>query len=286
MVQIRAPWDDRLWSVVSSECKEVTHNDLPSDQYTNNRIKDMDQFTQIVNDNLVHRRRQRQTPSARSGVDENPQMLIPAHDTWSGCYVDIPMSNASLEYKVQYTVVFKADGIVEGSGSSAEGNFAINGVYNLQTGDVAWRQASASCPVWFNPCSKYGARTEAEFFGKVVNFAGPGPFQIAGTFLTDFGRYCALNLTCARGSEAETRTSVERAGSTLAREEALPTLLTARLTRKWTTIKNAGDETVRKRKQLQKQCTNSSDTYHCGLYDDSDDDDEEEPQKGLTVTSL
>jgi hypothetical protein len=273
-LQICAPWDDRLWSLLKSEPKKASKQSI-----------------QIINDNLVQRRRHRMHPSERSGTDVSPQSFIPLHGvvSWSGCYVEIPMSIASIQCKVQYDVVFKADGTIEGSGSGAEGNFKVNGAYNLQKGTVAWRQEAASCPVWYNPCSKYGAKIEAEFYGRMVNFSGPGPAQITGTFLTDLGRYCAVNLTCPTGSEAETVTitadAQSTAGQARAEMEQLPTLLSAinkratgcSLTGKWMPITNE-DENIRKRKQIQKQWTSNSDTYHSWEDEDEDEDEDEEKQ--------
>jgi hypothetical protein len=169
-------------------------------------------------------------------------------------------SEAGIEYKVQYNIVFKADGDIEGSGSSTEGVFTIKGVYNLETGTVAWRQSAASCPVWHNPCTKYGAKVESEFFGEMSNLAVPGPVRITGTFLTDLGRYCAVNLQCPRASEAEITVG-------------LPNLLTARVTRRWKPIKE-DDLACSKKKKVQRQWTNTSDTM-CIPRDDEEVEDEQ-----------
>jgi len=182
------------------------------------------------------------------------------------------MSITSIEYKVQYNIVFKGDGTVEGSGSCAEGHFTINGMCNLHSGAVAWHQAPGSCPVWYNPCVKYGAKIEAEFYGEMRNLTGPGPAQITGTFLTEIGRYCAVNLTC---SEAETGTSIRRPGLKSAEVKALPALLTTRLTGKWMPITDKAGN----RKRFLKQCTNTSDTYHSWEDDSDEDDDKEHFQK-------
>jgi len=247
---LRAPFDDRLWSLLSTQPAKVNKK-----------------FIEIINENLTHRRSRRLQPCGRSGTDENPQLCVPPLGNWSGDYQDLP-SVANMAYKVQYQIVFKSDGAVEGSGSSTEGNFTIKGVYNLRTGFVAWRQASASCPVWHNPCSKYGAMLESEFFGSVSNFAGPGPARLTGTFLTDLGRYCAVNLLCPRDNEAKTGEVV-----------ALPTLLTARLTGKWAPIiddKLEGKPSLREKRRLQRQQTNGSDTVF-RTYD-SDEEEEETPK--------
>jgi len=184
------------------------------------------------------------------------------------------MSIASRECEVQYHIVFKPDGTVEGSGSSAEGNFKIDGAYNLRKGIVAWRQTAASCPVWFNPCSKYGAKIEAEFFGHMLNFSGPGPARIMGTFLTDLGRYCAVNVTCPGTNTTNTQSAAQEA---FAEMEQLPTLLTSRLTGKWQPITK--DKEDARRKKFIKQWTNNSDTVHSWEHVDEDEDDEEDEEQ-------
>jgi len=266
--KICAPWDDRLMSLLKSEHDKASEESI-----------------QIINDNLVQRRRHREHPQEKLASDKNPQSNLPNYGsmTWSGCYVDIPHSIASIECKVQYDIVFKADGTIEGSGSSAEGNFKINGSYNLRDGTVAWRQAAPKCPVWYNPCSKYGAKIEAEFFGRMRNFQGPDPTRITGTFLTDHGRYCALNLYLT-GMDTTTADTKCTAGQARAAMEQLPTLLSAGqfrsafVTGKWLPLTKEDQESVCKRKQIQKQRTNYSDTYHSWDDEDKDEDqDEEEP---------
>jgi hypothetical protein len=257
-LQICAPWDDRLWSLLSSTTKKASKQSI-----------------QIINDNLVQRRRRRVHPSERSGTGDNPQLRFPQLGTvsLSGSYVEIPKSSASIECKVQYHIVFKVDGTVEGHGSSAEGNFKIDGAYNLREGTVAWRQTAASCPVWFNPCSKYGAKVEAEFFGHMHNFSSPGLESITGTFLTDLGRYCAVSLTSPKTSKAEASANATNAWSAARQEmEQLPTLLTARITGKWQPIKQEDENRACKRKQFRKQWTNNSDTHHSWENDDEDEE--------------
>eukprot|EP00746_Dinoflagellata_sp_MGD_P160655 gnl/MRDRNA2_/MRDRNA2_87507_c0_seq1.p1 gnl/MRDRNA2_/MRDRNA2_87507_c0~~gnl/MRDRNA2_/MRDRNA2_87507_c0_seq1.p1 ORF type:complete len:306 (+),score=56.96 gnl/MRDRNA2_/MRDRNA2_87507_c0_seq1:81-920(+) len=276
-LQICAPWDDRLWSLLKSEPTKASKQSI-----------------QIINDNLVQRRKHRVHPNERSGTDQNPLLSFPLRGTmsWSGCYVEIPMSVASIECKVQYDIVFKPDGTIEGSGSSAEGNFKINGSYNLQRGIVAWRQAAATCPVWYNPCSKYGAKIEAEFFGRMLNFSGSGPARITGTFLTDLGRYCAVNLTCPTTSGADNSTvsadAQSTAGQAFAEMEQLPTLLSARrrpaaLTGKWQPLRKEDNESACRRKQIRKQATNTSDTYHSWEDQDEDEDDDEAQEEARSV---
>jgi len=109
-------------------------------------------------------------------------------------------------------IVFKADGTVEGAGSSAEGKFMIKGVYNLCSGIVAWRQVTSSS----HSCAKSSIRIAAEFYGEVSKLQGRT--QITGTFLTIKGRYCVMKLrsTCEK----------ERAIANTGNVGSLPTLLT------------------------------------------------------------
>lgn len=155
--------------------------------------------SQIINENLANRRSHRLQPCERSGSDENPELFTPPTGEWSGEYQDAPCF-ANSEYKVHCNVIFKADGFVEGSGSSTEGKFCIKGVYNLRSGIVAWRQIF----------SDNGSRVAAEFFGEVTMYQGTA--QITGTFLSSKGRYCVMKLASASEIVANTA--------------ALPTLLT------------------------------------------------------------
>jgi len=235
--------EDRLLSALSTKTHKVSK-----------------QFIQVVNENLVHRRRLRLQPSARSGIDSNPEWVVPPACQWSGGYVDLPSNDiANPEYEVQYNIIFKVDGTVEGSGSSTEGGFTIQGAYHSRTGIVTWRQVPASCPVWHNPCTKYGARVESEFSGKVSNFTGPGPARVTGTFLTELGRYCAVNLVCSAASEKRTGL---RSPATEA--EALPTLLTTRLTGRWMPIVDDSKSPSSGKRRLQSQRTVDSDTLPPG----------------------
>jgi len=103
-----------------------------------------------------------------------------------------------------YNIIFKVDGAVEGSGSSSEGSFTIEGVYNGRSGTVAWRQESVACPAQHIPLMECTVQFESEFFGEVSNFLGPGPAQITGTLLTDLGLEFAVSLVFNSSFEAET----------------------------------------------------------------------------------
>lgn len=248
--------EDRLLSALSAQTRKVSR-----------------QFIQIVNENLVHRRKLRLQPCARSGSCSNPEWVVPPVGQWSGGYVDLPVSDSSahMEYEVQYNIVFKMDGTVEGFGRSTEGNFTIQGAYNSQTGTVMWRQVSASCPVWHNPCTKYGARVESEFCGRVSNFTGPASPRIKGTFITELGRYCDVNLVCSGASEKGKGTvsakGVEANSSLLSpttEVEALPSLLTTHLTGRWMPLKDESKSPLSAKRRLRNQRTVDSDTLPPG----------------------
>lgn len=190
---MQSPWDYRLWSLLCTKPQMVS--------------------LQIINENLANRRNHRLNPYERSGTDEYPELSMPHSGKWSGEYQDAPCI-ANLEYKVNCNINFKADGTVEGSGSSTEGKFRIKGIYNLRSGKVAWRQLSSNS----SNCSECGTRVASEFFGEVTTLQGST--HIAGTFLTTKGRYCVMNLM----SVTERQTAIENA-------EALPTLLTGSMSR-------------------------------------------------------
>merc|ERR1712224_480097 len=140
---------------------------------------------------------------------------------------------ANEEHEVQCKITFKADGAVEGCLScKTDGDFQIQGVYDLSTGIVAWSQV----PV--NP--RPGAKA-TEFYGDVYNLSS-GPSRITGTFLTSNGRYCVLNLVNPLGgvspallpksvdkrrrhSLASAATKPEEPGRRHSAPDALPTLL-------------------------------------------------------------
>jgi hypothetical protein len=204
-------------------------------------------------------------PCERSGAAKNPEWRVPPVAPWSGSYRELPAA-ADVEYNVQYNIVFKADGVIEGSGSSQEGTFTIQGAYNSQTGAVAWRQTAGACPVWYNPCAKYGEKVEAEFCGELSNFTDQGPVRITGTFLTDFGRYCAVNIVCP-ATVITTTTAVE----------ALPTLLTpnVKLTGRWMPITDKLEKSSSFiERRMQRTRTIDSDTWPA-TYDKEEEEDDE-----------
>jgi hypothetical protein len=115
---LQAPWDDRLWSLLSTTPDQVN--------------------PQIIKENLANRKSFR-LKQERAIPDENPLLVLPPSGEWSGAYQDMPCV-ANEEHEVKYKITFKANGFVEGSGSSSEGDFHINGVYDRCTGIVAWSQ--------------------------------------------------------------------------------------------------------------------------------------------------
>lgn len=172
----RSPWDTNLWNQLAVPCA----NPLKVDG-------------QIVRENLANRKSHRLMPCEKSGSDENPDRPAPPSGDWTGDYQDAPCV-ANAEYKAQYKMVFKPDGAVEGSGSSKEGRFKIQGVYNLRSGILAWRQLSP--PDAHQGC---GTKLAAEFFGSICSIAGRK--HITGTFLTNTGRYCVVKLVSPKDSE-------------------------------------------------------------------------------------
>jgi len=255
---LRTPWEDRLLAVLPTDPSKA----------------DAD-FFKVVQEDLSYRRSQRLESLEVAGTDDDRRWSIPSASYWSGEYHDLP--SAATEHNISYNIVFKGDGAVVGSGSSSEGSFSIRGVYNCRTGTVAWRQEAESCPVWHNPCTRYGVRVESEFFGVVSNFEGNGPTRISGTFLTDLGRYCEVNLVCRGPSQTDTgiRTAKRRArgvesskfapDSKEQEEETLPTLLTSSITGWWNPVT---DDQV-KRRQFLRQVTTNSDTF-CGPYSEDE----------------
>merc|ERR1712224_294296 len=142
----------------------------------------------------------------------------PPSGEWSGEYQDMPCV-ANEEHAVKYKLTFKANGAVLGTGSSAEGEFSISGIYNLYTGIVAWSQF----PLKPRPNAK-----ATEFYGDVSIFAS-GPAKITGTFLTPNGRYCIVNLVQPTTSECNGKIK-EESGLPQSSPTALPTLLTGSMT--------------------------------------------------------
>jgi len=169
-----APWDERLLSVLST-----TPDKLDS---------------QIVTANLNNRKSFRMK-LARETPNEGPLSLVPPSGEWLGSYQDMPCI-ANEDHKITYKITFRADGAVEGSCSSKDGEFNVKGVYNRCTGIVAWGQIPA------NP--RPNARA-TEFYGDVSSFT-TGPAKITGTFLTSTGHYGVVNLV---GSGATTYESNE-----------------------------------------------------------------------------
>jgi len=158
---LQAPWDADLWSLLSNAPEEIT----PA----------------IINENLFNRKRFRMRTSRVVPADD-PEHLVPPSGEWSGQYQDMPCV-ANQEHEVTYKITFKANGEVKGCLSCKDGDFQIQGVYDMSTGIVAWSQV----PV--NPRAK-----ATEFYGDVYNLSS-GPSRITGTFLTSTGRYCMLNLS-------------------------------------------------------------------------------------------
>lgn len=159
---LQAPWDERLLSALSTEPDKVD--------------------SQIINENLNNRKSFR-LKLARETPNEGPLSLVPPSGEWLGSYQDMPCI-ANEDHEITYKITFRADGAVEGSGSSKDGEFNVKGVYNRCTGIVAWGQV----PV--NP--RPNARA-TEFYGDVSSFA-TGPAKITGTFLSSTGHYCVVNL--------------------------------------------------------------------------------------------
>jgi len=174
---LQAPWDDRLWSVLSSTPEKVN--------------------SQTIDENLFLRRNFR-LRGERSRPDEEPLMPVPPSGEWSGEFQDMPCI-ANEEHAVQYELTFKANGAIQGTCVSAEGDFNINGVYNLRTGIVAWTQF---------PCNPRPNAKGAEFYGD-VSFVAHGPARITGTFLTPTGRYCIVNLTHPSASAGKVHFEVD-----------------------------------------------------------------------------
>jgi len=159
---LQAPWDNRLWSLLSSAPKEVTSN--------------------VINENLTNRKQFR-VKQEKTAPNEDPLLLVPPSGDWSGKYQDMPCV-ADQEHEVKYNITFKDDGAIEGSLSCDDGDFKIKGAYNFSTGIVAWGQF----PINPRPNAK-----ATEFYGDIYNLTS-GPSRITGTFLTSSGRYCVLNL--------------------------------------------------------------------------------------------
>jgi len=159
---LQAPWDNRLWSLLSTAPEKVTSD--------------------IIKQNLADRKRFR-VGQERIVPSEDPLQLVPPSGEWSGEFQDMPCV-ANQEHEVKYKVTFKADGAVEGSYSCEDGDFKIKGAYNFSTGIVAWSQF---------PVNPRPNTTATEFYGDIYNLAS-GPSRITGTFLTSSGRYCVMNL--------------------------------------------------------------------------------------------
>lgn len=160
---LQAPWDDRLWSLLSTKPEEVTSH--------------------IVNENLANRKKFRLDQERIVVPNGDPSLCIPPPGEWSGKYQEMPCV-ANQEHEVKCKISFKADGAVDGFFSCTDGDFKIQGMYDLSTGIVGWSQF----PI--NP--RPGAKA-TEFYGDVYNLTS-GPSRISGTFLTSTGRYCILNL--------------------------------------------------------------------------------------------
>jgi len=202
---LQAPWDERLWSVLSTTPDEVD--------------------SKIINDNLTNRKNFR-LKQARETPDEGPLSLVPPSGEWSGSYQDMPWC---VDHEVTYKITFRSDGAVEGSGSSKEGEFNVKGVYNRCTGIVTWGQVPA------NPRPNAKA---TEFYGDVSSFV-TGPAKITGTFVTSNGRYCIVNLVGPGATASESKevaagpskacktVDLSHSATTHLSATALPTLLTS-----------------------------------------------------------
>jgi len=197
---LRSPWDDRLWSSLSA---------------TPYRVVD----SHVINQNLTDRKSFRLKLEG-SGKGDDPLLLAPPSGEWSGEYQDMPCV-ANEEHSVKYSITFRADGAILGSGSCKEGEFKIKGVFSLSTGIVAWCQF----PYQPRPNAK-----STEFYGDISNFAS-GPARITGTFLTCTGRYCTVNLVHPKVSESKE----DAVSPTISLPPALPTLQKGSMTpkREW-----------------------------------------------------
>jgi len=170
---MQAPWDDRLWSLLSTEPDKIT--------------------SQVIQENLKQRRSFRNKPE-KSGADNNPLVQPPPSGEWRGEYQDMKTNE---QYEVKYKITFLEDGRVQGSAISTDGDqalqdFKINGMYSLCTGIVAWSQ--------FQSQPRPNAQA-SEFYGDAC-MSSSGPARITGTFVTPDGRYCVVNLVHPTASKA------------------------------------------------------------------------------------
>eukprot|EP00746_Dinoflagellata_sp_MGD_P163374 gnl/MRDRNA2_/MRDRNA2_91366_c0_seq1.p1 gnl/MRDRNA2_/MRDRNA2_91366_c0~~gnl/MRDRNA2_/MRDRNA2_91366_c0_seq1.p1 ORF type:complete len:233 (+),score=39.22 gnl/MRDRNA2_/MRDRNA2_91366_c0_seq1:82-780(+) len=159
---IQAPWDDRLWSLLSTEPDKIT--------------------SQVIQENLRKRKCFRTGPDV-SGPDK---VLRPPSGEWRGEYQDMRTNE---RYEVKYRITFLEDGRVQGSAISTDDqqalqDFKINGIHSLRTGIVAWSQF---------PSQPRPNTQASEFYGDAF-MCPSGPARITGTFVTPDGRYCVVNL--------------------------------------------------------------------------------------------
>lgn len=181
---IQAPWDDRLWSMLSNEPNKLTSQDGRS----------------LIQENLRKRKCFRNQPE-KSGPDNDPLEIHPRPPSgeWHGEYQDMKTHE---RYEVKYKITFLEDGRIQGSAISTDADqalqdFKINGTHSLRTGIVAWSQM----------VSQPRPNAQAtEFYGDA--FMSPsGPARITGTFVTPSGRYCVVNLvdptTAAKNVEVD-----------------------------------------------------------------------------------
>lgn len=208
----RAPWDTELWS----------HLCVPSANRTSNPIQ-VD--GQIVRENLAKRKNHRLKPCERQGSHAHPYLPVPPSGEWTGDYEDVPSVPSLDHQQVQYNIVFKPDGSIEGFGCSNEGRFIIQGVYNLCKQRVAWRQLSPT-----DVHQGCGTELAAEFFGEISILESRT--QITGSFVTNHGRYCIVRVVAPRAPEISSCTAnaesemMSRHLQTIANVEAtLPRLL-------------------------------------------------------------
>jgi hypothetical protein len=203
---IQAPWDDRLWSLLSTEPDKIT--------------------SQVIQENLRKRKCFRNQPE-KSGTDKDPLVLRPPSGEWRGEYQDMKTHE---QYEVKYRITFLEDGRVQGSAISTDGDqalqdFKINGVHSLRTGIVAWSQF---------PSQPRPNAQASEFYGDAFMGAS-GPARITGTFVTPSGRYCVVNLAhpkTTKGKEVDKAQVAVTFNLPISEElprhssEELPTLLT------------------------------------------------------------
>jgi len=170
---LQAPWDERLWSLLSTEPAKVT--------------------PQVIKENLNKRKSFRCRPE-KPGSDDSRLLPMPASGEWRGEYQDMKSNDV---HEVKFKISFLEDGRLQGSAISTDPDhalqdFKINGVFSLHTGIVAWCQF---------PSNARPNTQGDEFYGDVF-LCPSGPARITGTFVTSSGRYCVVNLVHPRACKA------------------------------------------------------------------------------------